>query len=86
MAHEEDATLHLKVTTTVIMHGKGSHAQTKAYIKMETKHRPLTDDDGIKHCFALLKTTSKRVPEGIYEESIGTNGSIVIFISLYFNN
>ena len=38
---------------------------------METKHRPSTGDDGVKHCFALPKTTRKRVPEGMYEESIG---------------
>ena len=28
-------------------------------------HRPSTDDDGVKHCSALLKIASKRVPEGI---------------------
>ena len=48
--------------------GIGSCAQMKVYIKMETKHRPPTDDDGVKHCFALPKITSKRVPEGVYEE------------------
>ena len=35
---------------------------------METEHPPSTDDDGVKHCFALPKITSKRVPEGIYEQ------------------
>ena len=42
--------------------------------KMETKHRPSTDNDGVKHCFVLPEVTSKRVPEGIYEESIGMSG------------
>ena len=46
---------------------------------METKHRPSTDDDGVKHCFALPKITSQRVPEGIYEESIGMSGWNLIF-------
>ena len=46
--------------------------------EMETKHRPSTDDDGVKHrcftyCFAQPKITSKKVPEGIFEESIGVS-------------
>ena len=40
-------------------------------MKMETKHRPWTDDDGVIHCcfkfwFALPKITSKRVCQGIH--------------------
>ena len=46
----------------------------KAYIKNGTKNRPSTDDHGVKHCFALPKITSKRVPEGTYEERIGMIG------------
>ena len=63
VAHDEDATLHLnyKVSTTVLKHGNGSCAQTKAYLTNE-KHRPLTDDDGVKQCFSVTKITSKRVP------------------------
>ena len=38
---------------------------------METTPRSFTNDDGIKHSFVLPKMTSKRVAEGIYEESIG---------------
>ena len=34
--------------------------------KMETKHRPSTDDDGVKQCFVLTKITSKRVPGYIW--------------------
>ena len=43
---------------------------------MAIKHRPSTDDDGVRHCFALPKITNKGVPEGIYiyEESIGVSG------------
>ena len=40
---------------------KGSDAQMKAYIKMETKRSPPTDDDGVKYSFALPKITSERV-------------------------
>ena len=48
---------------------------------METKHRPSTEDDGVKHyCFALPKITSERVPEGTYEEGIGMSGWNLIFI------
>ena len=47
---------------------------------METKHRALTDDDDVKHCFAMPKITSQRFPEGIYEESIGMSGWNLIFI------
>ena len=36
--------------------GEGIHK------KMETKHRPSTDDDGVKHCLALPKITSKMCP------------------------
>ena len=57
----------------------------KAYIKMETKHRPSTDDDGVKQCFALPKITSKRVPEGVYEESIGMSGWILIELNNWYN-
>ena len=46
----------------------------QAYIKNGTEHRPSTDDDGVIHCFTLPKITSKRVPEGIYEDSIGMSG------------
>ena len=28
-------------------------------------HRPTDDDDGVKHCFALPKTSSRRVAEGV---------------------
>ena len=49
-------------------------AQIKAYIKMETKHRPSTKDHGGKYCFALLNLTYKRVFEVVYEESIGMSG------------
>ena len=38
-----------------------------------------TDDDGVKHCFALLKITSTRLPEGIYEERIGMSGWNLMF-------
>ena len=36
--------------------GEGTHK------KMETKHRPWTDDDGVKHCLTLPKITSKMCP------------------------
>ena len=46
----------------------------EAILKMKTKDQPSTDDDGVKHCFALPQITSKWVPQGIYEESIGMSG------------
>ena len=51
VAHE-DATLHLyhKVGATVIKKGKGSCAEIEAYLKMETEHRPSTDDG----CYCCL--------------------------------
>ena len=36
---------------------------------METKHRPSTDDDGGKHCFALPKITTKRCPRAYIERA-----------------
>ena len=71
--HEEDVTSHLKykVRTAVIKQGKWPCAQMKAYTKMETTPRPLTNDDGVKHSSALPKMTSKRVAKGIFEESNG---------------
>ena len=41
---------------------------------MVIKHRPTIDDDGVKHCSAMPKITSKRVPEGMYEKSIIMSG------------
>ena len=60
---------------------KGSCVQMKAYKNMETKHRLSTDDDGVKHYCALPKVTSKRMAEGVNEESIGMSGWKLIFDS-----
>ena len=45
------------------------HAHRWRHIyKMETKHRPSTYDDGVKHYFALLKITSKWVSGYVWRE------------------
>ena len=61
-----------RLSTVLPKQGKGSCAQMKVYIKNGNDRRS-TDDDGVKHCWALPKITTKRVPEGICE-SIGTSG------------
>ena len=87
LAHEIHVTLHLNIWTTrkvsiaLWSRTEKDHAHRWRHTwKMETKHRPSTEDDGVKHyCFALPKITSERVPEGTYEESIGMSGWNLIF-------